>query len=392
MRKLSGAVKRKYLVPVMQRLFAASIVIVLAACTSQPAKDAGRVVQPPSAVPSAPKKISQPKPLTGLALVNSLLPPGLADRNGWAADILAVFEAIKIAQSKENICAVLAEIAQESSFQTDPVVFGLTKIVRTELEANRIKYGISKWLMDSAFEMKSPTGRSYDERIDALRTENDLYELYEDMISEVPFGKKFLSGYNPVQTIGPMQVSLSFANEYVATRRYPYAYSGSLRNALVTRKGGLYFGVAYLLDYPASYDSIVFRFADFNAGRYSSRNAAFQNAVSSLSSLPLHPDGDLLRYKDGVAVEDGSQTMRALLSIASRLRMSRTDIYRDLLLEKTPAFERSQLYSRVLAMAPSLPHAQVPEIVVGGPKTFGKLTTALYTKKVYGRYLRCLKK
>lgn len=391
-RKFPGTLKNMYLVPVRQWLLTAIVVIALAACTSQPPKEVRKVMQAPPAVLPAPKKIPRPKPLTGVALINSLLPPTLADRNGWAADIFAVFEVLKIAQSKENICAVLAEIGQESSFQTDPVVFGLTKIVRAELEANRIKYGISKWLMDSAFEMKSPTGRSYYERIDALRTENDLYELYEDMISEVPFGKKFLSSYNPVQTIGPMQVSLSFANEYAATRRYPYAYEGSLRNALVTRKGGLYFGVAYLLDYPTSYDSLIFRFADFNAGRYSSRNAAFQKALSSLSNTPLKLDGDLLRYKDGTALQDDSRTMRALITISSRLKMSKADIYRDLLLEKSPAFERSQLYMRVVALAPSMPHAHVPEIVVGGPKTSGRLTTALYTKKVDGRYRRCLSK
>lgn len=387
----SGAVKKMHLVDVGQRLFSVALVVVLAACTSQPAKEVRQVVQAPTPAPPAPAKIPRPKPLTGLALISSLLPANLAERNGWATDILSVFEALKVTPSKENVCAVLAEIGQESSFQTDPAVFGLTKIVRAELESNREKYDIPQWVMNRSLAMTSPNGRSYNERINALKTENDLYELYEDMISEIPFGKKFLADHNPVQTVGPMQVSLSFANSYAATRRYPFAYTGSLRNALATRKGGLYFGVAYLLDYPASYDSITYRFADFNAGRYSCRNAAFQNAVSALAGVSLAPDGDLLRYKDGVALEDISQTMQALLTISSRLNMDKSEIFRDLLLEKSPVFESSRLYGKVFALAPKQPRAAIPEIVVRGPKTSGKLTTALYTKKVYGRYRRCLK-
>jgi len=42
------------------------------------------------------------------------------------------------------------------------------------------------------------------------------------MISEIPLGKDLLADYNPVHTGGPMQVSASFVNTYVATKPYPY--------------------------------------------------------------------------------------------------------------------------------------------------------------------------
>ncbi|BBJ00205.1 hypothetical protein FGKAn22_18970 [Ferrigenium kumadai] len=371
--------------------------LVLAGCANEPPKAPAPVVKapppPPTVAHKPPVKVTPPpKPLTGPELVNSLLPATLADRNGWAADIVAAFEALNIVPNKANVCAVLAEIEQESSFQSEPVVIGLSRIVRQELEARRQRYGIPQWLMDKTLARKSPSGRTYSERIDALKTENDMNDLYEDMISEVPLGKKFLADYNPVRTGGPMQVSMGFANSYAATRRYPFVHEGSLRDALFTRKGGLYFGIAYLLDYPASYEGTSFRFADYNAGRYSSRNAAFQNAVSSLSGIPLKPDGDLLNYQDGVALEDPSQTMQTLLAIAPRLGMDRAEIFRNLLLEKSPAFEQSRLYTRIFALAPMMPRAAVPDIVVRSPKFSRRLTTPSYVKRVEERYRSCLKK
>lgn len=369
--------------------------LVLAGCASEPPKDVGKPVpKPPPAESQKPpaKVVPRPRPLTGPELVGSLLPSFVQDKSGWTADIVAAFDALNIVPNRENVCAVLAEIEQESAFQSIPAVPGLPKIVRGELEARRKNYGIPVWIMDKSLAMRSPDGRTYSARIDALRTENDVNDLYGDMISEIPFGKKLFAGYNPVRTGGPMQVNASFASAYAAKRRYPFAHDGPLRNALFSRKGGLYFGVAYLLDYPTSYPGMSFRFADYHAGRYSSRNAAFQKAVSHLSGIPLKADGDLLSYEDGVALEDDSRTMRALLAIAPRLNMDRDGIFRDLRLEKSRAFEQSRLYARVRALAPLMPRAQVPEIEVRGPKFTRRLTTGSYVGRVDSRYRNCLKR
>ena len=73
----------------------------------------------------------------------------------------------------------------------------------------------------------------------------------------------------------------------------------AVRDELYTRHGGMYYGVLQLLGYETGYDRKIYRFADFNAGRYSSRNAAFQKQIAVLSGQPLASDGDLLLYDKG---------------------------------------------------------------------------------------------
>ncbi|HAY27951.1 MAG TPA: DUF1615 domain-containing protein, partial [Candidatus Accumulibacter sp.] len=120
---------------------------------------------------------------------------------------------------------------------------------------------------------------------------------------------------------------------------------------LSTRRGGLYFGIAWLLDYPASYSQMIYRFADFNAGRYSSRNAAFQDALGRVSGEKLSLDGDLRRYRDGMPVAAASESQRAMLSLGARLNLGEAEILRDLKLEKSFAFEQTPLYLRLHALA-----------------------------------------
>ena len=142
--------------------------------------------------------------------------------------------------------------------------------------------------------MRSPNGKTYSERLNAARSEKELSAIFEDFIGMVPMGRTLFGGFNPVHTGGPMQVSIDFAEEHAED--YPYPVDGSIRREVFSRRGGMYFGIAHLLGYPVSYKQPLYRFADFNAGWYASRNAAFQNAVSRASGIPLALDGDLVRY------------------------------------------------------------------------------------------------
>ena len=341
----------------------------------------------------APEKV----PMTaseGRALVARYLPQKISDRAGWATDIYAAFATLRIEPSPRNICAVVAITEQESGFQVDPVVPNLGAIAWKEIEQQRERLGIPKLVLDAALALPSTNGKSYRDRIDAARTERDLSDTFEDFIGRVPLGRRLLEDRNPVHTAGPMQVSVAFAKSQ-ATRGYPYPVSGSVRDELFTRRGGMYFGIAHLLDYAAPYDSDIYRFADFNAGRYSSRNAAFQRALSEISGVPVVPDGALVRFSGGEPTKEASGTELAARAVAGRLHMDAGEIRHDLELVRSPDFESSRLYARVFEMADRasgkpLPRASLPRIELHSSKITRKLTTEWFAKRVAERQRNCL--
>lgn len=347
------------------------------------------VAAPPvAAIPILAKK-PQARPVNDLTRITRLIAPKTADREGWSKDILTAFVMLKIPATRENICSAIAVIEQESSFQSDPPVPNLPAIAWSEIEKRREKYAIPKAILGIALDKASPDGRSYKNRIDSLKTEKDMNELFEDMITELPGGQNWLAGFNPIRTGGPMQVSIEFAEAHARVKPYPYSRPKTLRDAVFTRPGGVYFGIADLLDYPAPYTDPVFRFADYNSGHFSSRNAAFQSAVAKISGRKLALDGDLLNYKNGQA--EAGETEKALLSIIPRLKLPAEVIRRDLLQEKTSNFAATQLYQRVFALAPgNAPRVLLPKIDLNSPKIQRHLTTEWFAQRVSTRYRQCL--
>jgi hypothetical protein len=360
---------------VKPRLWLVALIVTLAGCASE------------DRVPE------ERRPSDVRAQIVGLLPAQMADRAGWAADIHAAFTVMNLAPTVENLCAVLAVTEQESTFRADPAVPNLAQIAWKEIDQRAERAGVPKLLVRGALQLSSPSGKSYSERIDAVKTEKQLSEIFEDFIGMVPLGQRLFGGWNPVRTGGPMQVSISFAERHAQEKRYPYPLNGSIRHEVFTRRGGLYFGIAHLLDYPASYDKHLYRFADFNAGRYASRNAAFQNAVSVASGIALALDGDLVRH-DADDDKPGA-TELAVRSLGKRLEMSDGAIRRALEQGDGAAFERSVLYQRVFELADRLerrplPRALLPGIALQGPKITRKLSTEWFANRVDERHRRCI--
>lgn len=340
---------------------------------------------------------SQRTPEEVRAQLRQLIPASVPDRAGWAADIQGALAALEIEPTPQNLCAVLAVTEQESTYTANPAVPGLGKIAIGEIETRAARYRIPAFVVRGALRLESPNGESWQTRISRVRTEKELSDLFEEMIAKVPMGSRLLARANPVRTGGPMQVSIAFAEAHAQERSYPYAVDGSIRHEVFTRRGGMYFGIAHLLGYPAAYDKPLFRFADFNAGRYASRNAAFQNAVAVATGIPLDLDGDLVRYRKGKARGDASATERAVLTLADKLGMSPTQIRDGLEDSHLSRFEDSALYTGVFEIADRrngkpLPRATLPRIRLHSPKITRKLTTEWFATRVNQRYTRCMAK
>jgi hypothetical protein len=353
---------------------ASCLALLLAACATRPTSQAPRI--PPSQVRAG---------------ILDRMPIDVPDRNGWATDIQTAFSAQTINPNPENICAVLAVIAQESGYRADPGVPNLPRIAREEIDRRAAAHHVPEFLVDAALQIHSPDGRSYSDRLRHVRTERELSRIYEDLIASVPLGKRLFADFNPVETGGPMQVNIAFAEENAGD--YPYPIAGSVRDEVFTRRGGLYFGIMRLLGYQTPYTRKVYRFADYNAGRYSSRNAAFQNAVSIVTGIPLTRDGDLLN--PGAPLGRPGETERAV-RMADDLGMDARAIRKALQRSDRLDFDGTPLYSRIYALADAragktLPRAMIPSIRLDSPKITRKLTTAWFATRVDARYQRCMR-
>jgi hypothetical protein len=342
---------------------------------------------PPAPVPPG------TNPIQARATIEKSLPRMTSGRTGWAADMYAAFTVLGIEPTHENVCAVIAVIEQESGFRVDPVIPGLPALAWREIDSRAERAGVPRLILHTALQLKSQTGRSYSDRIDSARTERDLSDIYENFIGAVPLGRTLFAERNPIRTRGPMQVNVAFAEQFAAARPYPYPVKSSIADEVFTRRGSLYFGTAHLLAYPASYDAYLYRFADFNAGQYASRNAAFQRAVSSASGIPIVPDGALLPH-GGDAKGPGS-TELAVRTLGKRLNMGEGAIHTALEQSKTAEFERTQLYRGIFALADgaedqTLPRASIPLIQLHGPKIQRRLSTEWYAHRVDQRFKRCL--
>ncbi|MBC8134083.1 MAG: DUF1615 family protein, partial [Deltaproteobacteria bacterium] len=265
------------------------------------------------AAPSAPA--STPPRALAAAEIAQLIPARVKDRANWSEAIFNALAANELIADKESTCAVIAVIAQESGFEIDPVVPGMATLAAARIDRYKAKLGpvgnpLFKWLLSG----RAPDdARPFDQRLATVRTERDVDILFRDLLAfyEVHHPTMFaavnwagklgeldgLDELNPITTAGSMQVSVRFAEDWARTRMGQSATSARIRESLYTRAGGVYYGTARLLVYPAHYDQAVFRFADYNAGFYASRNAAVQAQLSRLTGKKLVLDGDLLSYE-----------------------------------------------------------------------------------------------
>lgn len=346
--------------------------LVLAGCSHQPSD-----------------KVSTQRPTDVKADIARRLPAGVNDRQGWAQDIYVALNSQNIPADASHVCAVIAVTAQESNFSADATVPGLPKIAWAEIDRRAGQLHIPSFLVRTALMITSPTGKSYAYRLDHVKSEKELSAVFDDFINMVPMGQTLFGNLNPIHTGGPMQVSIAFAEANASD--YPWQVDGSIRREVFSRRGGIWFGTRHLLGYPANYPAMLYRFADFNAGWYASRNAAFQAAVSRLSGIALALDGDLINYGS----DSAGATEKAVRTLGKRLDVSDRAIRRALEKGESIDFEKTDLWKAVFALAEKdagkkLPREVLPGIKLSSPKITRNLTTAWFAQRVNSRYQSCI--
>lgn len=359
---------------------------------------------------------SAPAPPLTANQIAALIPDRVADRQGWSEAVLNALAANDLPVDRASACAVIAVIGQESGFQENPIVPGLARIVRTRVDRYKTKLGpLGDPLFERLLEGRAPDdARPFARRLDIVRTERDVDVLFRDLLAYYQFnhpalfqaagwaGKLIdldeLADLDPITTAGSMQVSVRFATQWAQARGVEGATSSNVRDALYTRAGGVYYGTARLLGFPVHYDKAIYRFADYNAGYYASRNAAVQAQLSRLTGIALALDGDLLAYqRNGAPSDSESASARAVRAFAERFapRLSARQIRRDLLTEKTLAFEETETYRAIKAAAEQhggrpVEYARLPELALESPKLSRPLSTAWFAHAVDRRNETCL--
>ena len=352
--------------------------------------------------------------------IKRVIPTRVNGRESWANDIDDIMEKLGIPKTKENVCSIVAVVDQESNFVADPVVPGLgakaVKEVNTRLnEKFEEKLGttiggqVAGYFEDVLKNQPSPDN-NYMSQMRKVRTERDLDLLYRQIFDFMAshyhvsaltgaaklVGQDIGEKMNPITTLGSMQVLITYAQDHKRSRMN----TNELRDDLYTQYGGLYYGIHRLMMYPADYNKSIYRFADYNSGMYSSRNAAFQSMLNDLTPKELDLDGDLLLYnKDGSPRAVLSQSEKELISVFAQNNVMVTprQIRSDLKKEKEKSFEDTQTYIAVKKLYKTKTgkepiYAIMPQVIISGPKLSRDYNTNWFASRVNGRYETCMQR
>ncbi|MCH7304550.1 DUF1615 domain-containing protein [Acinetobacter sp. NIPH 1869] len=352
--------------------------------------------------------------------ITKVLPPRVNDRQSWSQDIFDIMQQLSIPKTKQNVCSIVAVVDQESNFVADPAVPGLgekaVQEINTRLkEKFEAKLGetiggtVAGYFEDVLKNQPSPEN-NYMSQMRKVRTERELDLLYREIFDYMSkhyhvsaltgaaklVGQDIGEKMNPITTLGSMQVHINYAKEH----KRQSGNIAELRNDLYTQYGGLYYGIHRLMEYSADYDKAIYRFADYNSGMYSSRNAAFQKMLEVIQGKDLDLDGDLLLYnKDGNIQSALSQSEKEVISAFTnnKILVTPRQIRADLKKEKEKKFEDTQTYLAVQKLYQSKTnkepiYAIMPEVVISGPKLSRDYNTNWFASRVNGRYETCMQR
>lgn len=352
--------------------------------------------------------------------IRNLIPSRVQNRLSWAKDIHHIMSELKIDRSKQNVCTIIAVVDQESNFVANPQVpnLGQTAVseVNNRLEekfsdklGERLGIPVAKYFQD-VLKTQPTKENSYLNQMKKVKTEKDLDVLYRQIfdymaqhyhVSALTGAAKFVGQdiaerMNPITTLGSMQVHILYAKDHKRNS----LNTNELRDDLYTQNGGLYYGIHRLMLYSAEYNKQIYRFADYNSGMYSSRNASVQQALAKLTHTQLDLDGDLLLYNKNEDVQSTkSQSEIAINKLFAErgIVITAKQVRSDLKKEKEAEFENTQTYlalknAYLEQTGKKLAYAIMPQVVISGPKLSRDYNTNWYASRVNTRYESCMRR
>ncbi len=352
--------------------------------------------------------------------IRKLIPNRVQNRESWAKDMFDISQELNIPTTKDNVCTMIAVVDQESNFVANPVVPGLgdkaVKEVTTRLnekfedKLGETIGGTVATYFEQVLKTQPTPEDNYLKQMRKVRTEKDLDVLYREIFAYMAkhyhvsaltgaaklVGQDIGEKMNPITTLGSMQVHINYAKD----NKRSSMSTNELRDDLYTEYGGLYYGIHRLMLYPADYDKAIYRFADYNSGMYSSRNAAFQKMVDKLADADLALDGDLLSYdKNGNPRAATTTTEKTIISLFAKnnILVTPRQLRNDLKKEKEKGFEKTQTYIAISKLykeetGKEPMYAIMPEVVISGPKLSRDYNTNWYASRVNGRYETCMQR
>ena len=173
----------------------------------------------------------------------------------------------------------------------------------------------------------------------------------------------------------------------------PYPLTGSVRDEVFTRRGGMYFGIAHLLDYPVALRPHAVPLRRLQRRPLRQPQRRFPEGGQRARAVALVLDGDLVR----AGQQRAGQTELAVRTTRrgsgyERARRSGAISSAD----TEPSSSRRELYASVFELADAARRARAAR---GGAAASGcrarrsrrKLTTEWFARRVDERYRRCLK-
>lgn len=352
--------------------------------------------------------------------IRKLIPNRVQNRESWAKDMFDISQELNIPTTKDNVCTMIAVVDQESNFVANPVVPSLgdkaVKEVTTRLnekfedKLGETIGGTVATYFEQVLKTQPTPEDNYLKQMRKVRTEKDLDVLYREIFAYMAkhyhvsaltgaaklVGQDIGEKMNPITTLGSMQVHINYAKD----NKRSSMSTNELRDDLYTEYGGLYYGIHRLMLYPADYDKAIYRFADYNSGMYSSRNAAFQKMVDKLADADLALDGDLLSYdKNGDPRAATTTTEKTIISLFAKnnILVTPRQLRNDLKKEKEKGFEKTQTYIAISKLykeetGKEPMYAIMPEVVISGPKLSRDYNTNWYASRVNGRYETCMQR